>query len=124
MNEICREHGISQPTFYKWKSKYGGLDVQQLSKMNFAKQDSTAFSKKQIADYGFLRMAHQKMNEIDGKQLGNPDKVANTFIELVESQNPPRLLFLGSDAHQRTEDKITQLFQQIEKWKDLSTSEQ
>ncbi|WP_442905664.1 transposase [Kaistella sp.] len=33
MNEICREHGISQPTFYKWKSKYGGLDVQQLPKM-------------------------------------------------------------------------------------------
>ena len=33
VNEICREHGISQPTFYKWKSKYGGLDVQQLSKM-------------------------------------------------------------------------------------------
>lgn len=33
VNEICREHGISQPTFYKWKSKYGGMDVQQLSKM-------------------------------------------------------------------------------------------
>lgn len=33
VNEICREHGISQPTFYKWKSKYGGLEVQQLSKM-------------------------------------------------------------------------------------------
>ena len=33
VNEICRNHGISQPTFYKWKSKYGGLDVQQLSKM-------------------------------------------------------------------------------------------
>ncbi|MBV2165168.1 MAG: transposase [Kaistella sp.] len=33
MNEICRDHGISQPTFYKWKSKYGGLDVQQLPKM-------------------------------------------------------------------------------------------
>ncbi|WPO83733.1 transposase [Chryseobacterium sp. JJR-5R] len=27
VKEICREHGISQPTFYKWKSKYGGLDV-------------------------------------------------------------------------------------------------
>ena len=33
VNEICREHGISQPTFYNWKSKYGGLEVQQLSKM-------------------------------------------------------------------------------------------
>lgn len=27
VNEICREHGISQPTFYKWKSKYGGMEA-------------------------------------------------------------------------------------------------
>lgn len=33
VNEICRDHGISQPTFYNWKSKYGGLDVQHLTKM-------------------------------------------------------------------------------------------
>jgi len=25
--EICREHGISSATFYKWRSKYGGMDV-------------------------------------------------------------------------------------------------
>lgn len=89
---------------------------------NFAKADSIAFSKKQIDDYSFLRTAHQKMNEIDGKQLGNPDKVADTFIELVNSQNPPTLLFLGSDAHKRATDKIAQLSQQVEQWKNLSSS--
>ena len=25
--EVCRRHGISQGTFYKWKAKFGGLDV-------------------------------------------------------------------------------------------------
>jgi putative transposase len=25
--EVCRRHGISQNTFYKWKAKYGGLEV-------------------------------------------------------------------------------------------------
>ncbi|MFT6406353.1 MAG: putative transposase [Marinomonas primoryensis] len=25
--ELCREHGISQATLYKWRSKYGGMDV-------------------------------------------------------------------------------------------------
>ncbi|MCS3869485.1 short-subunit dehydrogenase [Chryseobacterium ginsenosidimutans] len=60
---------------------------------NFAKQDSIAFNKKQIGDYSFLRTAHQKMNEIDGKQLDNLNKVADAFIEFVDSQNPPTLLF-------------------------------
>ncbi|RNA61468.1 hypothetical protein D1631_05740 [Chryseobacterium nematophagum] len=33
VNDICREHGIRQPTFYKWKSKYVSLDFLHLSKM-------------------------------------------------------------------------------------------
>lgn len=31
--DICREHGISQPTFYQWKSKYSGLEVSQLKRL-------------------------------------------------------------------------------------------
>jgi putative transposase len=31
--DICREHGISQPTFYQWKSKYSGMDVSQLKRV-------------------------------------------------------------------------------------------
>lgn len=31
--DICREHGISQPTFYQWKSKYSGLDITHVKKM-------------------------------------------------------------------------------------------
>lgn len=89
---------------------------------HFAKPDSIAFSKKQIEDYRFLRTAHQKMNEIDGKQLGNPDQVATAFVELVNSQNPPALLFLGSDAYQRAIDKTSHLVRQIEQWKELSLS--
>ena len=27
VNEVCRKHGISSPTYYKWKAKYGGLDA-------------------------------------------------------------------------------------------------
>ena len=31
--EVCRKHGISQNTFYKWKSKFGGLDVSDARKL-------------------------------------------------------------------------------------------
>lgn len=35
VTDLCREHGISQPTFYKWKSKYGGMQLKELeSKLN------------------------------------------------------------------------------------------
>jgi putative transposase len=31
--EVCRKHGISQPTYYSWKSKYGGLEVAELRRI-------------------------------------------------------------------------------------------
>ncbi len=31
--ELCRKHGISDATFYKWKSKYGGLEVSEARRL-------------------------------------------------------------------------------------------
>ena len=31
--DICREHGISQATFYKWRSKYGGMDISLMRRL-------------------------------------------------------------------------------------------
>jgi len=30
-SDLCRKHGISEPTFYNWKKKYGGMDTSQLT---------------------------------------------------------------------------------------------
>lgn len=31
--DLCREHGISRATFYKWRAKYGGMDASMISRM-------------------------------------------------------------------------------------------
>lgn len=33
VSEICRERGISEATFYNWKSRYGGMDVNELRRL-------------------------------------------------------------------------------------------
>ena len=47
--ELCRKHGISSPTFYKWKAKYGGLDVSEARKVK-ALEDENAKLKRMLAD--------------------------------------------------------------------------
>ncbi len=34
VSELCREHGMSSATFYKWRAKYGGMDQAKLSDEN------------------------------------------------------------------------------------------
>ncbi len=33
VSELCREHGIAEQTFYNWKAKYGGMDVNELKRV-------------------------------------------------------------------------------------------
>ncbi len=46
--ELCRKHGISSPTFYKWKAKYGGLDVSEARKLK-SLEDENAKLKRMLA---------------------------------------------------------------------------
>ena len=38
--ELCRQHGISDATFYKWKAKYGGLDASELSRLRALEEEN------------------------------------------------------------------------------------
>ena len=42
---ICREHGISQATFFNWKSKYGGMDVNNLKRMKELEAENARLKK-------------------------------------------------------------------------------
>jgi putative transposase len=47
--DVCRKHGISTATFYKWKAKYGGLDVSEARRLK-ALEDENAKLKKLLAE--------------------------------------------------------------------------
>ena len=47
--EVCRRHGVSSATFYKWKAKFGGLDVSEARRLK-ALEDENAKLKKLLAE--------------------------------------------------------------------------
>lgn len=43
--ELCREHGISSATFYKWRSKYGGMDASMMSRVKELEEENRRLKK-------------------------------------------------------------------------------
>jgi putative transposase len=56
--DVCREHGISSATFYKWKAKFGGLEVSDARKVKALVDENTKLKKllaEQLLDNAMLR---------------------------------------------------------------------
>lgn len=49
VQDLCRKHGISDVTFYKWRSKYGGLEVSEARRLR-ALEDENRRLKSLVAD--------------------------------------------------------------------------
>ena len=47
--DVCRRHGISEETFYKWKAKFGGLEVTEAKRLRTL-EDENAKLKKLLAE--------------------------------------------------------------------------
>lgn len=45
VTDICREHGISQATFYNWKGKYSGMEVSQLKQMKDLERELSQYKR-------------------------------------------------------------------------------
>ena len=43
--ELCREHGMSSATFYKWRSKYGGMDASLMARMKELEDENRRLKK-------------------------------------------------------------------------------
>ncbi len=45
VSELCREHGMSNASFYKWRSKYGGMDASMISQIKGLEDENQRLKK-------------------------------------------------------------------------------
>lgn len=62
VNDICREHGISQPTFFNWKKKYSGMDAGHLKRLKELELENSKL-KRMFADVSLQRDALKDLIE-------------------------------------------------------------
>jgi len=71
--EVCRKHGISQPTYYNWKSKYGGLSVSELKRTKELEAELSKL-KRMYADLAMENDALKELLEKKPWSQPNADK--------------------------------------------------
>ncbi len=64
VSELCRAHGMSSASFYKWRSKYGGMDASMISQMK-AMADENHRLKRMYAE---MSMQNDLLKEALGKK--------------------------------------------------------
>ena len=65
VKEVCRKHGISEPTYYNWKSKYGGMNASDLKRMKEMEEEMSKL-KRMYAD---LAMENRALKDLIEKKL-------------------------------------------------------
>ena len=63
--ELCRKHGISDATYYKWKSRYGGMDASDLRRVKELEAENARL-KRMYAD---LALENTAMKDLIAKKL-------------------------------------------------------
>ena len=90
---------------------------------NFLSKDSVFGPATPIADYAEARQSQDAhLNEIDGNQPGDPEKLADALIEVSNQENPALHLFLGQDAFDIANNKINEVKSDLEKHQNISIS--
>ena len=65
VKDVCRKHGISEPTYYVWKSKYGGMQASDLKRMRELEAELSQM-KRMYAD---LALENRAMKDLIEKKL-------------------------------------------------------
>jgi putative transposase len=62
--QLCREHGMSTASFYKWRGKYGGMDASMISQMKTVEDENRRLKKMFVE----LSMQNELLKEALGKK--------------------------------------------------------
>jgi len=63
--DVCRKHGFSEATYYKWKSKYGGLDASELKRIRELEAENAKLKRM----YAEMAMVNDALKELIEKKL-------------------------------------------------------
>jgi NAD(P)-dependent dehydrogenase (short-subunit alcohol dehydrogenase family) len=86
-------------------------------------QDSTNYAPASIDDYAERNAATRALYEsMNGKQPGDPAKLAEALLTIVDQEQPPFRFIAGADAIEQAEAKLAERQQQIDAYRELSTS--
>ena len=58
VKEVCRQGGFSEPTFYKWRAKYGGMDTSMMSKLKELEEENRKLAQI-VTDRGYVEVGTQ-----------------------------------------------------------------
>ncbi|MDO7722731.1 MAG: IS3 family transposase, partial [Loktanella sp.] len=82
VSELCREHGMSSASFYKWRSKYGGMDASMVSELK-AMADENRRLKRMYAE---MSMQNDLLKEALGKKPVRPSQRREMAVKAVEDR--------------------------------------
>ncbi|MEX2656356.1 MAG: IS3 family transposase [Balneolales bacterium] len=77
--DICREHGISDATFYNWRSKYGGLSVSELKRIKELEAENTRLKRM----YAELSLTNDALKDVLEKKLRGPVERKELALSLI-----------------------------------------
>jgi len=64
VTELCREHGMSDASFYKWRAKFGGMDASMMSDMKSMAEENRRLKRM----YAEMSMQNDLLKEALGKK--------------------------------------------------------
>ncbi|STX60108.1 transposase ORF-A, IS-type [Legionella israelensis] len=65
VKDVCREHGISDATYYNWKAKYGGMEASDIKRMKQLEEENAKL-KRMFAD---LSLENRALKDVIEKKL-------------------------------------------------------